>query len=107
MKIALFVALCLLALPAKAVENNADSGCAKFSEMAESIMEARQAGVPMRKLMSTLNSTDTEFGPALKQLVAKIIQQAYEQPQYQTDGMINRTKVEFGNEMYLLCQNGK
>lgn len=68
--------------------------CSGQSEVAEKIMEGRQAGVPMRKMI------DLAEGDQLLELMVKW---AYDEPGYSSDQMQRRSATKFGNRQYRLC----
>ena len=68
--------------------------CKAFSEMAGNVMEGRQVGVPMSKMMGVLG--DTELGEEL-------VISAYEVPKFSTPEYIQDTEQEFEDAWYMRC----
>lgn len=98
MKIAsIALVLAVLASPSMA---EARTPCETISGLAGTIMEARQSGVPMAKLMEhaakagTLNARRTAEG---------LIMTAYGQPRYQTPSIVQREIEDFRDEAHLAC----
>lgn len=86
----------LLATPATAEEQPANSPkevCAEFSEVAETIMERRQAGASMRRMME-LAETDMQTA---------MVRDAYDQPAFSTERYQQRAVRRFGNDAYSVC----
>ena len=79
--------------------------CSNYSETAASVMKGRQNGVPMRKMMEIMTEYDAKIGPD-HDLGRMFVVQAYEQPQYQTKEVQQRTIGEFENKNYLACHKG-
>lgn len=76
--------------------------CIGQSELAEKVMSGRQNGVPMHKMLGTLdNITDENF----KGIMEYMIELAYDVPRYSTEQYKNHAKVEFGNKFYKLCSS--
>ncbi len=68
--------------------------CLTDSEMAYTIMSARQNGVPMAKVLMIVESD-----PVYRQYVMM----AYDTPLYSSEEFKERTKREFENSAYRLC----
>jgi len=67
--------------------------CRRYEEFAETLMQGRQAGVPMS---TALGTTDNE-------LLNHLVVSAYEKPRYGTENMQQREVEDFRNEVYLEC----
>lgn len=92
--------------PAQADTTQAEN-CTSISKMAESIMRARQAGMPMHEAMAIPAKLGEGASEPQIAVLVKLAQQmvivAYEQPGYMTDAMRNQAVTDFGNEVYLTC----
>lgn len=71
-----------------------DDTCEKIEGLAESIMKARQVGVPMSATMKTVGTSE---------LVRGWVIDAYEKPRFSTEPMIQRAIEDFRNEKSLVC----
>lgn len=74
--------------------------CSSASQLAKSIMTARQNGVPMAQAMEFPDATDNEKARAVAH--AMVIT-AYEKPRFTTQEFITRAVADFESEMYLYC----
>lgn len=74
-------------------EFSADEICAEMHEAATLIMEMRQEGAPMPQMMQ-LSDSD---------LARAIVQEAYEEPQYHSDGVKARSIQDFANKIAASC----
>ncbi|SDY98096.1 hypothetical protein [Nitrosomonas sp. Nm33] len=80
--------------------DNWRKGCEVASAYATAIMESRQAGVAMSRLMELTK----EEGPKDDQsLIEMIIIDAYDRPRYSTEPMQQRAMEEFRDDTYLKC----
>lgn len=70
--------------------------CKGVSEVAKSIMEARQGGAPMSKLMDIA----AENG-----IMQAMVRDAYSVPHYSVEANKNRAAADFSNEQYAMCAN--
>jgi len=68
--------------------------CDALSELAGSIMDAHQLGVPMSKAMKAADSDP---------LTEKMVIAAYEKPRYSTEKMKRQETAEFRDTVYLMC----
>lgn len=91
---AIILGMALAILPVAAEETKKEDVCATIGELADSIMKARQIGVPMSKAMTVAKDTDW-----LQEMVIK----AYEQPAYQSDGMQKKAVSDFVNDYLVVC----
>jgi hypothetical protein len=67
--------------------------CRKYEGFAETLMQGRQAGIPM----------STAMGSGENELLNHLVVSAYEKPRYGTDQMQQREVEDFKNEVYLQC----
>jgi len=70
--------------------------CGSVGELATTIMESRQSGVSMAKMMGAVSGEENS-------LAEKLIISAYDSPRYSTERMQKRTVEEFRDEVYLEC----
>lgn len=80
--------------PANAEFSTPHKRCAVISNFAETIMDARQKGVPIKDLME--NSGDN-------QITAGIIRQAYYAPLWNSSEFKKQAVTEFSNDWYKSC----
>ena len=73
--------------------------CNTMYTIAKSIMEVRQAGMSMPKLMAIMKANNMDF-------VKPAIMAAYDQPRMFTESGQQQMIEEFGNGMYLGCLEG-
>lgn len=75
--------------------------CPQMSEMAEKVMEARQSGVPMAKMMEISESNG--LGEPEINFMQGAIAMAYEETAWRTEEAQRRAVTEFGNGIMLAC----
>lgn len=96
-------ALMLLAVPLLQAQDQGNwrEGCNSVSKLAESIMKARQNGVPMRDIFNILHahSTSESFTAISNELVIA----AYEEPHWSTESNKTRAARDFSDRFYLAC----
>jgi hypothetical protein len=91
-KILLFVFIAVTSIPSYA--DDFRDLCNKLNETAQSIMEDRQEGVSMKKLMEIAKGN---------KLIENIIIAAYDRPRYYTKEMQIKSVEDFRDEIYLYC----
>jgi len=77
-----------------------DDICGKYSELSESIMSARQAGVPAVKMIETQIETDNV---AFFNLYKELVIEAYEWPRYSFEDLQQESINDFKNKIYIEC----
>ena len=75
--------------------------CAEVSEIAETIMERRQEGVSMQKMMDIIAYGTGSKGAT--NITETLIMKAYEIPRYRVKDNRERAVQEFKNRWYLAC----
>ncbi len=76
-------------------------GCEIIATFAKTVMDARQRGVPLTKVMKITEKKD--FGKQADDIIKDVIIKAYKHPNYHTEKMEQRTITEFENEVYRNC----
>jgi hypothetical protein len=71
-----------------------DQICSTLGELAGIIMEIRQGGAPMSKVISQVPGSD---------VVRALVIGAYDTPRYSTDGYKSEAIEDFSNEAMLTC----
>ena len=89
-KILLAATLISLSLTSQASEIS----CEQIEVTARTIMDARQAGVPLKSVMKIVKDND-----AMKQIVI----QAYDSSKYETDSYKKSAVEKFANKYYVSC----
>jgi hypothetical protein len=89
-KILLVATLMSLSLSSQAVEIS----CEQIETTARTIMDARQAGVPLKSIIKIINDNEV-----MKQIVI----QAYDSSKYETDSYKKSAVEKFANEYYVSC----
>ncbi|WP_447940119.1 hypothetical protein [Pseudoxanthomonas mexicana] len=84
----------------KVSQDEARKLCASASELANSIMTARQNNVPMAKAMELQAATDNQQA---RDIAQAMVIAAYEKPRYNTPEFIATAISDFESEMYLHC----
>lgn len=75
--------------------------CDPYAALAREIMQNRQAGIPMRKVMEVVGKTpETAY-------VRTLVVEAYDQPAYVTEPHQARAVTEFENKAYSACIKGQ
>jgi len=73
--------------------------CQKLSEFAQNIMEARQTGVPLNKMISLVEKNEEPFRSMYRTLVIE----AYKKPRYHTKSMQTGETTDYSNQVLLAC----
>lgn len=95
------IAMALMALPAAAeIQHEAD--CKKWSEMAHSVMTARQSGTPAVDAMEHYLG---QAGADDRQNYKDLIVSAYSQSRWATEAVRNAAIVDFADEVWAICMN--
>lgn len=68
--------------------------CKEISELAETIMTNRQAGISMVQMIEVADGN---------KMASALVVAAYEQPRYSTEAVQARTIGDFRDEAYLAC----
>ncbi len=96
----LALAFALLAAPAFA--DSAASTCSHASDLARTIMEARQKGVPATKTINTVLPLVPE---ASSGLITDIVTAAYRQPRFNGAEYQQNAVSDFADEVYVACMD--
>ena len=97
------VAALVIMVSASSVSAN-DEFCSDVGGLARDVMEFRQMGVPMSKVMGALaNGSDVEFNGVMKNMIIE----AYEYSQYSTKSVAESRINKFGNDWELNCYKGE
>jgi len=103
MRILLIVAMLVLTSVPVMAEGELLS-CKEVSDLASTMMECRQNGVPIAELLSYV---DTKEMADIRSSVTAIAIEAYEEPNWSTEEFKKKSVVEFGNRWYMLCLKGR
>lgn len=89
-----------LLFPALASASEAGSleECKAYSDLAATMMEARQKGMPMSKAMDPDGDGTLVEEPFMSMVVL-----AYEEPHFATERMQQRAITDFQNRIHLMC----
>jgi hypothetical protein len=107
MKKALSVAALVVALGTASIAAGSDENgqahefCFAQSELAEVVMQRRQEGIPMRKVMEKLSHV--EVGDVQKGLTFAMVTDAYSRPLFNSSGNQQESINEFGSLIYRQC----
>jgi len=71
--------------------------CKSLSQMARSIMDARQSGVEMSQMVEMAMDND------MKSVILPVVKMAYEESRYSTPGNQEKSIQDFGNLVYSTC----
>lgn len=85
---------------AKPTESEIQENCTLWAQYAATVMQARQSGAAMSKIMS-IATDNGSIDPMKKQIVID----AYESPQMSVESNQERMTREFENKYYLACTN--
>lgn len=78
--------------------------CKGISELAETMMQLRQTGVPMSRVHDLITK---DFDPVLQEIATTMLQLAYEKPRYSSVEYKKRAITDFGSEWFLQCLKAK
>ena len=98
MRAKLIIIVALLTAPAAHAKNIAL--CVAASELAETVMSARQSGVSLMKLIQFAQTNKDE---SLRKFEINLAQEAFRQPRYRTLSNQKRAIVDFGSEQMGRC----
>lgn len=76
--------------------------CAEISSLANTVMTARQANMPMSQLMEIARKSGDDDG-----LYVILVEEAYESPAYQTKQAQTSEIRDFENKWYLDCYKAR
>lgn len=96
------VALLFTSLPALAGQSPSEAklrACKSAATVAETIMRARQAGVPVVKLVDAIKAPE---GPARADAL-RFVQEAYAQPAWNGPELQTKAITDFGAAKYVEC----
>lgn len=79
----------------------ADDFCTDQSELAMSIMQLRQMGAPVSKMIKAANHSSDE---RLRKLMVSYTETAYNRERYTTKEYQHQAAVDFGTEVYNMCK---
>jgi hypothetical protein len=78
--------------------------CETVSKIATSVMDNRQSGVPLSKMMEIVRAVEkTPVGPIAKTMTID----AYEQPRFNTKDMQKRMIGDFADKYTLICEKAR
>lgn len=100
MKYLALFALVFVSASASASETENEGICTSVSELAGSIMGARQSGASMSEMYDVANRTGDE---AMADMQKNMILLAFDKPSYSTQEYRERAKTEFASRMFGLC----
>jgi hypothetical protein len=75
--------------------------CSEIAGMAEGVMGARQAGVPMAKVYKAIG--EDKFSSPVVNLHRAFVRAAYGVPRYSTEHMQEQAKSDFGSDAFMAC----
>lgn len=96
MRLLFGVVVLVLASPVTA----ASSLCDSIAYLARAVMESRQGGAPMVKVMNVAKS---HGDASLSRIGVLMVEDAYEHPSYSTEKAQQRAVQEFEDKWYLQC----
>lgn len=96
----LIIAIMFVAQPAFAQVD-----CAQLSQLAESVMTMRQAGVPIQQALKTLEtvSPQSEAASMAVDLAKNIILVAYQLPRHESAASQSVAASNFGTQVFIQC----
>lgn len=92
--------LTLIAVIGTAAAEEKQDVCVQVDALAQSVMEARQAGVQLSRMISIAKQTGTY------DLIKPLIIAAYDRPQFNGEAYQRKAVNEFKNQVYLECIKG-
>lgn len=98
-----YIAAVIMALASSTAQADAAAEsaeyCKSISDLASSIMELRQDGVPMSRLLDGFAKVQNDYSALTKLIVID----AYERPRFDVEPYRQRAIVDFVDAHYLLC----
>lgn len=73
--------------------------CQTLSELAQTIMGARQTGVPLTNMISLVEQNEEPF----KSFYKTLVMEAYKKPRYHTERMQTSETTDYSNQVLLEC----
>ena len=103
MKQIIAAAILAVAIHAPAMAQDADQPvtCADMGNLAESIMVARQNGIPISQLVVIIDAA--EDSPGANRLYRSIVLEAYERPRFMSASSRTRSIEDFRNDIETFC----
>ncbi len=89
---------CCIFLGLEALAEEERATCKDIGRVAEQIMEARQMGVAMDKVVDIVGSHE---------LMVVIVMDAYEQPRFSTEDYVTKAVADFKNRWLLNCYKAR
>lgn len=94
----------LLALAASQVQAKSSKEdleeCKRMEHSAKTVMESRQSDVPMSKLWSIAEESDSEY---IKEMYKMLIRSAYEKPRFAVEANQQKAVLDFQNDFFSAC----
>ena len=84
------------------IGNAENKNCSSMADFAKTIMQLRQEGAPINKVMNFIESTK-EKKPKVYKVMKSIAIMAYDTPRYSTPSLKEKTIDEFYSTIYLNC----
>lgn len=73
--------------------------CQTLSDLAQTIMGARQTGVPLTNMISLVEQNEEPF----KSIYKTLVMEAYKKPRYHTERMQTSETTDYSNQVLLEC----
>ncbi len=99
MKKLILTLICVVGLSSVAYSDDTHETCKRVEQIAGVIMEKRQAGASMSAMIDATNSVESSS----KNLLNKIIKDAYDYPRYSSEEYRQEAVSEFENKYYGIC----
>ena len=101
-KLILAATLTVASLSANAAKQ--DEYCSSMYDLAETIMNARQNGLPMPKMRELVKNTGDK---SMIKIGNSLIEWAYSEPKYHSEEMQKHSTNKFAEEAYYACKGVK
>jgi hypothetical protein len=104
-KLLCIICFCLLTISATYANDN----CYNVSDVAQTIMKARQENIPLKSMLELLDRVDDSKyeGQQAKKYIKDIIIDAYSRPGFSAESNKQRAIVDFSNEYMIKCLKGE
>ena len=98
---AILISIITLSITLASLPSLANPHCAELESTAKSIMNLRQNGFPMTKLIEKLSKSSDSASDL--ELYKSLVFAAYDAPRYNSEKMKNLSISDFRNEVYKRC----
>lgn len=102
MNMKIFAAAIALSMSTPARADDGAEVCVQIERLAGKVMESRQVGVPMSRVMEIVSK-----GTATALILQRMVIEAYQEPDYSTEEYKSRQRIEFAARWAAICYEAR